>query len=74
MEGVPLRQSDTGKPRACRACGTELVGRVDKQFCNGRCRAVYWRRSNPRISVTRSRLHEVLDEVLDHVSLSLDDE
>jgi hypothetical protein len=57
--------SEIGEARVCRACGTELIGRVDKQFCDSRCRATYWRRSNPRVQVTRSRLHQLLDEVLD---------
>ena len=57
--------TETGEFRACRACGTGLIGRSDKQFCDSRCRAIYWRRSNPRVQVTRSRLHQLLDEVLD---------
>jgi hypothetical protein len=32
--------------KSCIECGTKLMGRVDKKFCNDQCRSVYNNREN----------------------------
>ncbi len=34
------------EPKVCLECGTELIGRVDKKFCNDLCRNVYHNKQN----------------------------
>jgi hypothetical protein len=33
-------------PKICLECGTRLMGRVDKKFCNDQCRSIYNNREN----------------------------
>jgi len=46
--------------RQCLNCGNELVGRIDKRFCDDQCRSTYYNRVNRDSTNTVRRINNIL--------------